>query len=318
MAEMDARKITVFSAEGVQRDVPLSNAPLLLNVGRTPDNDLVLEDQQVSRHHAEIRVERDVVLLTDVGSTNGTFIDGERLAANNPIRLLPGTEVRIGSFVLVLLEPVQEPLAEEVKPGDDIFPTLSENEEPFIPQFPPISEPVKSAVREPLPIFSMPRPDSAISQYLNDLPAPLQESEFLGRFLLLFETVWEPMEWRQDHIAFYFDPRTCPPTFLPYLAQWIGVELAPHWPEARKRRLLCEAAELYRWRGTVYGLARFVELAINVAPTVTENDEKPFTIQIVIPSPPGGGIFTKEDKEAVKRVIERHKPAHVGYYITWS
>ncbi len=53
-----------------------------LTIGRDADNDIVLEDQQASRHHARVQVDGDRVSIIDLNSTNGTYL------ANN--RLLPG------------------------------------------------------------------------------------------------------------------------------------------------------------------------------------------------------------------------------------
>lgn len=50
-----------------------------LRVGRKPDNDLVLADEKTSGAHAEIVSEGDRFLLRDLGSTNGTFLDGKRV-----------------------------------------------------------------------------------------------------------------------------------------------------------------------------------------------------------------------------------------------
>src|SRR2546427_437089 len=47
-----------------------------------------------------------------------------------------------------------------------------------------------------------PRVDSPASRYLADLPTVFQDPmfPFLGRYLRIFEHIWEPFEWRQDHI----------------------------------------------------------------------------------------------------------------------
>src|SRR5258708_39703962 len=58
-----------------QRTFPLTS-PLTI-LGRGTDCDLRLVDQGVSRHHAEIRVEDGEVVLVDLGSTNGTFVNGQ-------------------------------------------------------------------------------------------------------------------------------------------------------------------------------------------------------------------------------------------------
>ncbi len=53
--------------------------------------------------------------------------------------------------------------------------------------------------------------ESAASRYLADLPVIYHDEQgFLARYLKIFESIWEPFEWRQDQIALYFDPRTCP------------------------------------------------------------------------------------------------------------
>jgi hypothetical protein len=66
-----------------------------LTIGRSGDNDLPLDgDEYASAHHARFEPRRDGVYIEDVGSTNGTFVNGIRLTNNR--RLVPGDVVRIG------------------------------------------------------------------------------------------------------------------------------------------------------------------------------------------------------------------------------
>jgi len=51
-----------------------------LTIGRGLDNDLVLEDQRVSRHHAELQLVGGKVRILDLKSTNGTWVNGKRVA----------------------------------------------------------------------------------------------------------------------------------------------------------------------------------------------------------------------------------------------
>jgi hypothetical protein len=73
------------------------NAPITI-LGRGTDCDLRLVDPGVSRHHAELRVEDGEVVLVDLGSTNGTFVNGQPVRR---ITLADGTEVTLGRTTLV-------------------------------------------------------------------------------------------------------------------------------------------------------------------------------------------------------------------------
>jgi hypothetical protein len=64
-------------------------------IGREPDNTIALtQDTTASRRHAEIRKHPDGYVISDLGSSNGTFVNGNRITQHT---LRPGDEVRIGS-----------------------------------------------------------------------------------------------------------------------------------------------------------------------------------------------------------------------------
>lgn len=65
-----------------------------LVVGRTRDADLRMPEEQVSRVHARITRRNGLVWIEDLGSTHGTFRNGERVTA--PVRLRDGDVVRFG------------------------------------------------------------------------------------------------------------------------------------------------------------------------------------------------------------------------------
>jgi hypothetical protein len=66
-----------------------------LSIGRTPDNDVILTDLGVSRHHAYIRVRGREAWLYDRGSANGTWLNGERIEA--PRMLQSGDVIQVGN-----------------------------------------------------------------------------------------------------------------------------------------------------------------------------------------------------------------------------
>lgn len=65
-----------------------------VTVGRGPGNDIALEDDFASTFHARVEARPDGVWVEDVGSTNGTAVNGIRLTA--PRKLVPGDVIRIG------------------------------------------------------------------------------------------------------------------------------------------------------------------------------------------------------------------------------
>lgn len=82
---------------GAKREFPL--VPGVTTFGRRSENSVVLGgDPYISGHHAQIIAEGDTFRLTDLGSTNGTLVNGQALTANMPRPLLPGDEVILGSM----------------------------------------------------------------------------------------------------------------------------------------------------------------------------------------------------------------------------
>lgn len=73
-------------------------APAGTGLGRDPDNLLVLDDETVSGHHAEVRRLGTQWWLYDRGSRNGTFVNRTRLRGPRPLE--PGDEVQLGQVLL--------------------------------------------------------------------------------------------------------------------------------------------------------------------------------------------------------------------------
>jgi hypothetical protein len=82
--------------EDPARRVILGDLPM--RIGRVPGNDLVLAAAEVSRGHCSLVVENGRAVVTDLGSTNGTFVNDQRIT--EPTALEEGARLRIGPFVL--------------------------------------------------------------------------------------------------------------------------------------------------------------------------------------------------------------------------
>ncbi|HEY6959745.1 MAG TPA: DUF3662 and FHA domain-containing protein [Candidatus Limnocylindria bacterium] len=82
-----------------QPDGPsLSLGPDPILIGRDPQNDLVLDDRRVSRKHAEIRLRLGRYTLYDLQSTNGTYVNGRRVAEKV---LEDGDKISVGGLELM-------------------------------------------------------------------------------------------------------------------------------------------------------------------------------------------------------------------------
>jgi pSer/pThr/pTyr-binding forkhead associated (FHA) protein len=71
----------------------------VVNIGRADYNDIVLQDPSVSSAHAKIQRREGIWVLIDIGSTNGTFVDDERISGEVP--LAPGAVIRFGDLAVV-------------------------------------------------------------------------------------------------------------------------------------------------------------------------------------------------------------------------
>lgn len=85
----------------------------VVNIGRGDFNDVIIADPSVSTMHAKLQRRDAIWILTDLGSTNGTYIEGERLTGEAP--LSPGTTIKFGDIV-ALFEPLDD--SARAEPGD--------------------------------------------------------------------------------------------------------------------------------------------------------------------------------------------------------
>ncbi|MDP9100848.1 MAG: FHA domain-containing protein [Actinomycetota bacterium] len=86
----------VVTAEGKERVVPLVD--IVTVIGRGAEADLRLADTGVSRRHAELRVEGGLATVVDLGSTNGTTVNGRKVSRQ---LLVDGDRVGIGATTLI-------------------------------------------------------------------------------------------------------------------------------------------------------------------------------------------------------------------------
>ncbi len=131
---------------------PLEKGELF--VGRELTNDIVINDAEVSRRHARLISQAGGYVLEDLGSTNGTFVNGQRLTG--PYILRSGETVTLGEHVSLQFQ------AEEFDPNATVV------SQPYRPATPPVSIPPEPSPVPPTPSYSGQIPAS---------PTPEQFSE---------------------------------------------------------------------------------------------------------------------------------------------
>lgn len=176
--------------------------------------------------------------------------------------------------------------------------------------------------------------------YLNFLPAFYKEVDFLERFLTIFEQAFDPTVQALDVLWAYLDPLTAPESMLPFLAHWVAWDIdKKKWSLKQQRRLIRNAATLYRWHGTRFGLRFYLHLCTGLPldEELPEADkhisiEEIFSEGFVLGktiigqnSMFGGGKHfhfvvrlrvedhNSIDEPMVREVIEREKPAFCTY-----
>jgi pSer/pThr/pTyr-binding forkhead associated (FHA) protein len=78
-------------------------------IGRDASNSVAINDAEVSRKHAKLTLQDSGYLIQDLGSTNGTFINGQRIT--NSQLLKPGDAVTLGENIVLMYEPLFDPNA---------------------------------------------------------------------------------------------------------------------------------------------------------------------------------------------------------------
>ena len=107
-------RLAVVNGRDAGKETMLQKA--LVSIGTLPENDLVLTDQTVSRSHAVVEEKSDGYVVRDLGSTNGTFLDGVRV---REAYIRPGSVLRLGQTEISFSP--QEEHIEIVKSNADHF-----------------------------------------------------------------------------------------------------------------------------------------------------------------------------------------------------
>jgi len=112
-------------------------------------------------------------------------------------------------------------------------------------------------------------------EHLRRLPRVFSREQpsahFLSLFLAMFDTVAHDLEGRAAERQALVDPFATPDELLPWLSSFLGLVLDERWPLPVRRAMIAQAVWLFRFRGTVCGLQRFIELALERPVVILEH-----------------------------------------------
>ncbi len=97
---------TLFVIRGADQGSRFELTEAAVRVGRDPSNTIQVHDTEVSRHHAEIRRTENDYAISDLGSSNGTFVNGQRVRS---YRLSSGDQLQVGRTLMLYTAPAEEP-----------------------------------------------------------------------------------------------------------------------------------------------------------------------------------------------------------------
>jgi pSer/pThr/pTyr-binding forkhead associated (FHA) protein len=132
----------------------------VVNIGRADYNDIVLADESVSTAHAKVQRREGVWTLVDLGSTNGTFVDGEQVQGEVP--LAPGATVRFGQ-VSTMFEPTDDALGVAKGSGTRVIEPVQVPATPPPPPTPAPPPPPPVQAREQAPRSAPRRPPVVVT-----------------------------------------------------------------------------------------------------------------------------------------------------------
>jgi pSer/pThr/pTyr-binding forkhead associated (FHA) protein len=148
--------LEIVEGEGAGRQTQLADA---IEIGRDASTNMALDDDQASRRHARVSAQGDTAMIEDLGSTNGTYVNGQPIEGPRAIR--PGDRIRVGLTVIELrtAQDVQrqpsavQPVPQMTRLSQGVLEPVAEGELEPEPEQEPALGPPSFAVEETAPGF---------------------------------------------------------------------------------------------------------------------------------------------------------------------
>ncbi len=318
----ERRALLRITGPEVAQDRVEVTAQKALIAGRLAASDITLKHSKISRNHVRFELTAKGLTITDLGSANGSMVGGQRIDPETPVLLNPGDTVQLGPFTLhfdQILEAGEEPVPDAESQIIDAaarqaIQELAAPPPPIVPPHAPrrLATPPENG-KPPEHLLGVPRARSSWLQYI---PEIFGDDEFLGRLLLVFESLHAPPQWIIDNFDCYLDAQLAPSEWLQWFGAWTDILVPDSIPPYRQRNIVMELGPLFRARGTVASLSRHLQLVFDVEPKITEPKNRPDTFTVTLPLGKEGD--TEENRQLARRVIDCHRPIHTRYDLTIS
>ena len=159
-------KLVINSGPDQGTEIPLEKAEI--SIGRDVKNDIVINDPEVSRHHARLLLRTNTYVIEDTGSTNGTFINNQRLTS--PIPLKAGELIFLGENVCLAFQSSygEATVAVSTKKGGAKLNVTTPPPPPIpTPKMPSTAELKSKSAEPPIPVeMPAPTPKKKVSRWV--------------------------------------------------------------------------------------------------------------------------------------------------------
>jgi pSer/pThr/pTyr-binding forkhead associated (FHA) protein len=156
----------------------------ITTIGRDITNDITINDPEVSRHHLRFTRGAGGFTIEDLGSTNGTFVNGQRLTGAKP--LSPGDMIGLGETVTLQYE-IARPMP-AVSPGPEMMPTTASpapRPQPPAPAAPQVQPPSYSSGYSQQPAYTQPPSPPAAGYDYDPYAAREEEPRNTTRWIII-------------------------------------------------------------------------------------------------------------------------------------
>jgi phage tail-like protein len=165
-----------------------------------------------------------------------------------------------------------------------------------------------------------------------------KNNNFLKNYLWIVSHIMNEITLKLDNLENYFNPLKAPTDFFNWLASWFAVDVNYSITEDKMRLLVREIVNIYQWRGTAIGLAKFLEIITGYKPSIYEN-YRPITEYVIkddrvvehfiVDEKNSKNYFTVHFHLSVKNfdidlvrkingIVKSEKPAHTEYYLSFE